>query len=73
MSLYALYVAMTEVTKCWVRSGFKCCPHEILLDASCMDILSPVGLLVHEKAHVCFFGLVVDFFGAHSNAFNHSS
>ncbi len=40
---------MTEVTKCWVRSGFKCCPHEILLDASCMDILTPAGLLDHEK------------------------
>ena len=34
-----------KVTKCWARSGMKCCPYEILLDSSTMDILSPIGNL----------------------------
>ena len=42
-----------KVTKCWARSGMKCCPYEILLDSSTMDILSPIGNLSLNRTTRC--------------------
>lgn len=43
LDMVEYFAGKMAVTKCWARNGWKCCPYEILLDSSTMDILSPIG------------------------------